>query len=183
MINSSFVNRMVRAAQVDAGLYEEVEADRSATAQAAAVVLLSAAAGGIGAMGVTEMGWVAGLVLGMISALAAWLLWAFVTYIVGTRILGTNRTEADMGQLLRTIGFSASPGIIRVAGVIPFLRGILFFVASIWMLIAMVIAVRQALDYDSTLRAVGVVFIGWVVQALFFLFVFQLAGGVPFLGT
>jgi hypothetical protein len=47
---------------------------------------------------------------------------------------------------LRTIGFSSSPGLIRVLGLIPDLAGIVFFTASIWMLTAMVIAVRQALD-------------------------------------
>jgi hypothetical protein len=67
---------------------------------------------------------------------------------------------------LRTIGFSSAPGLIRVLGIIPILGGIVFFVASIWMLVAMVIAVRQALDYSGTLRAVGVCAIGWVIQVV-----------------
>jgi hypothetical protein len=84
-----------------------------------------------------------------------------------------------VGQLLRTIGFSSSPGLIRVLGIIPGLTGVVFFIASIWMLVAMVIAVRQALDYQSTLRAVGVCAIGWVVQALVLALVFFLFGGAP----
>ena len=86
-----------------------------------------------------------------------------VTYFIGTKILPQPQTNADFGQLLRTIGFSSSPGIIRILGIIPFLYSITSLVASIWMLIAMVIAVRQALDYDSTWRAVGVCLLGWVV--------------------
>ena len=87
-------------------------------------------------------------------------------FFIGTKLLAEPQTQADHGELLRTIGFSSSPGLIRVLGIIPGLTGIVFLVASIWMLIAMVIAVRQALDYQSTLRAMGVCVIGWIVQAI-----------------
>ncbi|MCK5656218.1 MAG: hypothetical protein KAI21_00170, partial [Deltaproteobacteria bacterium] len=87
------------------------------------------------------------------------------------------QTKADVGELLRTIGFSSSPGLIRVLGIIPFLRGLVFLVAGVWMLVAMVIAVRQALDYQSTLRAVGVCIIGWIAQALVLLLLFYFLGG------
>jgi hypothetical protein len=180
-MNNILLNRMVRAAQLDVRLYEEVESDRTATGQAGVVVLLAAVAAGVGAVGGTGMGWIAALLAGLISALLAWVLWAFLTYVIGTRLLATPQTNADFGQMLRTIGFSASPGLIRILGVIPFLRVVVFFVASIWMLVAMVIAVRQALDYESTLRAVGVVFIGWVVQGFCFLLLFRFTGGVAFL--
>jgi len=86
-------------------------------------------------------------------------------------------TKADYGQLLRTIGFSSSPGLIRIVGVIPGLAGLVFLIAGIWMLIAMVIAVRQALDYTSTLRAVGACLIGWVIQAVVMALVFSVFGG------
>jgi hypothetical protein len=84
-----------------------------------------------------------------------------------------------VGELLRTIGFSSSPGLIRVLGIIPGLATLVFLVASVWMLVAMVIAVRQALDYSSTLRAVGVCLIGWIVQGLIFMLLFYLLGGAP----
>jgi ABC-type antimicrobial peptide transport system permease subunit len=87
------------------------------------------------------------------------------------------QTKADYGELLRTIGFSSSPGLLRVFGFIPFLSAIIFFAASIWMLIAMVIAVRQALDYTSTLRAVGVCIIGWIIQMITLMISFSIFGG------
>ena len=102
----------------------------------------------------------------MILALIGWFIWAYLTYIIGTKILPMPKTRADYGELLRTIGFSSSPGLIRVLGIIPGLSKIIFMVAGIWMLVAMVIAVRQALDYPSTLRAVGVCIIGWIIQAI-----------------
>jgi len=93
------------------------------------------------------------------------------------KLLPEPQTKADHGELLRTIGFSSSPGLIRVLGIIPGLGRIVFPIASIWMLIAMIIAVRQALDYKSTSRAIGVCVIGWIIQALIFVFLFGILGG------
>jgi len=160
---SSFADRLIRAAKLDKNLYEEVEADKGALSQALAVVILSSLAAGIGGLGKAGAGSFFG---GMILALIGWFIWAYLTYIIGTKILPTPETRADYGELLRTIGFSSSPGLIRVLGIIPGLARIAFAVAGIWMLIAMVIAVRQALDYTSTMRAVGVCIIGWIIQAI-----------------
>ncbi len=160
---ASIQDRMVRAAKLDVQLYEEVEADQGALGQATGVVILSAVAAGIGNLGT---GGPLGLGIGTIGALVGWYVWALLTYFIGTKFLPEPQTRADYGELLRTIGFSSAPGVIRVFGIIPGLRALVFLVAGIWMLVAMVIAVRQALDYTSTWRAVGVCVIGWVVQAL-----------------
>ena len=80
-----------------------------------------------------------------------------------------------MGELLRTIGFSAAPGMLQVFGIIPSVTIPAFAISSVWMLLSMVVAVRQALDYKSTGRAVAVCVLGWtlaiaiaVVLGLFF---------------
>ena len=159
---ASLQNRMIRAAKLDVHLYEEVEADQGAMVQAMTVVILSALAAGIGS---ANMG-LSGMVIGLIAALIGWYVWAFLTYFIGTKFLAQPQTRADHRELLRTIGFASAPGLIRVLGIIPGLRTPLFLVAGIWMLVAMVIAVRQALDYTSTGRAIGVCVIGWVVQIL-----------------
>ncbi len=158
-----FINRMIRAAKLDANLYEEVEADESAMGQAMGVVILSSLAAGIGNYFVTGFG---GLIWATITALIGWFVWAYLVYFIGVKFLPEPQTSSSPGELLRTIGFSSSPGIIRVLGVIPFLNWILNLVASIWMLVAMVIAVRQALDYKSTGRAVAVCVIGWIVYMI-----------------
>jgi hypothetical protein len=156
--------RMLRAARLEPKLYEEVEADKGAMGQAMAVVVLSAVAAGLGNF--RESGGLSGIVAITVAALVGWFVWAFLTYFIGTRLLPGPETRADMGELLRTTGFSSSPGLIRVLGIVPGLTTPLFFVAALWMLVAMVIAVRQALDYASTGRAIAVCAIGWVVQAL-----------------
>ena len=171
---ASITDRMIRAAKLDVNLYEEVEADKGAMGQAMAVVVLSCVAAGIGTAGTVG---IKGFVLGTIAALVGWFIWAFLTYYIGTRLLPAPQTKADYGELLRTIGFSSSPGVLRVLGIIPMLGNILNFICGIWMLVAMVIAVRQALDYKSTGRAVGVCLIGWIVQIVIFVMFFGLAGG------
>lgn len=172
---SKFIDRIIRAAKLDVDLYEEVEADKTALGQAMGVVVLSSIAAGIGSV---TTGKFTGLVIGTMTALIGWFIWAYLTYLIGTRLLPEPRTRADLGELLRTIGFSSSPGLIRILGIISVLSNLIFFAASIWMLVAMIIAVRQALDYTSTLRAIGVCVIGWIVQILVLMFIFFLFGGV-----
>ena len=166
-------SRMLRAAKLDVNLYEEVEADEGALTQATLVVVLSSLAAGVG--GIFSYGFMA-IIIGTISALIGWYVWAFLTYYIGTKLLPEEQTEADYGQLLRTLGFASSPGLIRVLGVIPGLLGIVNFIASVWMLVTMVIAVRQALDYTSTLRAVVVCVIGWIIQLLIIMLFYALFG-------
>jgi hypothetical protein len=170
---------MLRAAQLDAALYEEVEADPHALGQATLVVVLSSLAAGLGHLGGVAPG---EMLLLTLVTLLGWYVWAYLTYFIGTRWLPGLRTEADWGQLLRTTGFSSAPGIAQIVGVILPEGGgkeLLFLAIAIWMLVAMVIAVRQALDYDSTARAVGVCVIGWVIQLVVGAVVFGLLGEPP----
>jgi hypothetical protein len=175
---TTFANRVLFAAKLNANVYEEVEADPTAMSQAMAVVVLSSVAAGIGSM----QGGAAGIFLGTTMALVGWFVWSYLTYLIGTRLLPGPQTRASYGELLRTIGFSSAPGMIRILGIIPGLMTITFVVSGIWMLMAMVVAVRQALDYRSTWRAVGVCLIGWVIQAAFMAIVFALFGA-PKTGT
>jgi hypothetical protein len=169
-----YLDRIIRAAKLDVNLYEEVEADKGAMGQAMWVVVLSSVAAGIGSTGTTGIN---GIIICAITALIAWYIWAYITYYIGTKILPEPQTKADHGELLRTIGFSSSPGILRILGFIPGIGGIIFMIASVWMLVAMVIAVRQALDYQSTFRAVGVCMIGWIIQAIILMILFMVLGG------
>jgi len=168
---ATFLERVVRAAKLDVTLYEEVENDTMANGQALGVVVLSSVAAGIGAGAGAR-----GLVLGTIASLVGWAFWAWITYLIGTRWLREPGTQADWSQLARTIGFAQAPGLLRVVGVIPFLHGFVFLVTAVWTLVAVVIGVRQALDFTSTLRAVAVCFLGWLVQVVLSALVMTLAG-------
>jgi hypothetical protein len=157
---TAYRDRLLRAIKLDPELYEEVEADKAASGQAALTVVLSSIAAGVG--GAISGGWY-GLLLHTLVALVGWVVWAFLSYFIGTRLLPEPQTQADMGELLRCTGFSSAPGLLQVLGFLPGLGGLIRLAVAVWMLAAFVVAVRQALDYASTVRAVWVCLIGWLV--------------------
>jgi len=173
---ASFVDRVVGAARLDIATYEEVEADTTATPQAMGVVVLAALSAGIGAL--TTGG--TGVVGSLVGALVGWAAWATVIWFIGTKMLPEPQTKSDIGELLRTIGFAASPGLLMVLRLIPLIGGLIALVIWVWQLTATVIAVRQALDYKSSGRAVLVCVIGWVFYLVVLLGIGLLFGIVGF---
>src|ERR1700716_513775 len=141
--SSSIVNRMVRAARLEVPLYEEVEADLTATNQALLVVVMVAVASGVGAAigasiaGVSAPGLVGRLVSGLLSALIGWAVWSYVVYFVGTRFFGGTATY---GELLRTLGFAESPSVLLIFSFIPGVGGILSFAVGVWTIVSSFIA-------------------------------------------
>ena len=161
---STLASRLLGSARLDAESYEEVEADTHANAQAVAVVLLSSLGAALGT-GTTDL---VGIVALIMVAVASWIVWVLLTLLIGTQLLPENATRADFGQVLRTTGFSASPGILRVLGLIPGIGWAVFLVVTVWMLFSFVVAVRQALDYSSTGRALAVCLLGWIIHGVLF---------------
>lgn len=150
---SSIVDRMLRAARLEVPLYEEVEADVTATNQALLVVAVVAVAAGIGQAIAASMaepasrGVVGPIVTGVLGALLGWIVWSYVVYFVGTRFMGGTATY---GELLRTLGFAETPSILLIFSFIPVLGGLISLVALVWRIVAGFIATRQALDIDNT---------------------------------
>ena len=151
----SIVDRMRGAAALDVATYEEVENDLNATGQAAIVVVIVAIASAIGNWGHGASGPIGGL----ISAILGWLSWAGITYFIGTRFFGGTAT---WGELLRTLGFAQSPGVLMFLSIVPILGGFVRLVLGIWMLVAGIVAIRQALDIETG-KAVLVALCGWAV--------------------
>lgn len=162
---TTLARRVLGAATLDRRTYEEVEADAGANGQAVGVVVLASFAGGLGLLGIGTQT-LQSLVVGIIASLIGWMAWAALTYLIGTRLLPEPQTKADVGELLRTIAFASAPGLVRVLAVLPFVGLTIYAIGSIWMLVAMVVAVRQALDYKSTSRAVGVCVVGWALSLI-----------------
>ena len=173
MINL-FINRVFRAIKIDIDLYEEVEKDKKATFQAGIVVVLSSLAAGVGSLHLGASNFLIAPVLSLLS----WYIWAYIIYFVGVKLFGGPTTKSNHGELLRTIGFSSAPGLIRVFGLTPDLMTVTFIGSALWMLACMVVAVRSALDYESLWKALGVVVVAWLFQAIFFLLVITLFRGV-----
>ena len=170
---TSFPGRMIGAAKLDVAIFEEVEADGTATGQAMGVVLLSSLAAGAGS---AALG--AGVIASVVAALLSWVIWAFLTYLVGTRLLPEPQTQANMGQMMRTLGFAQSPGVLRIFGALPGIGPLVLFIVSAWMLVAMVVAVRQALDYTTTWRAAVVCVVAWLAVIVPAVLLLSLFGSV-----
>ena len=164
----SIFDRMKGAAMLDVPTYEEVEADTTATTQAAGVVAIVAVAAAIG--GAREGS--GGIIGGLISAFVGWLIAAGLTYLVGTRVF---KGTATWGELLRTLGFAQAPGVLHVLGVIPLFGGLAIFAAKIWILVASIIAIRQALDFDTG-KAVLTAVVSWLAAMIVMVVVFAALG-------
>lgn len=162
---SGFGERLIRAAKVEVSLYEEVKEDTTSFPQAMATVILASLATGIGVGLHTGFG---AMIIETFIGLLTWFVWALLVFWFGTRLLAEPQTGNDIGRFLRTAGFSSAPGLIRVLGIIPPIQKVVFFVSSLWMLVTVVIAIRQGLNYASTGRAIAVCAIGFVVQLFVF---------------
>lgn len=165
--SASLTDRMLRAARLDVALYNEVEADLNATTQALTVVVISALAGGIGtaigaAMAGRPVGIVGGLVGGILAELIGWAVWSYVMYFVGTRFFGGTATY---GELLRTLGFAYSPGVLQILRFIPVLGGIITLVVFIWRIATGFVAIREALDFESG-KTVATIVIGFIAYII-----------------
>ncbi len=172
------IDRMLGAARLRVDTYEEVERDRGATGQALLVVILVTIASVVGGvLGGEEVDVVRGLVVGIIRGVASWALWALFTWLIGATILRTEDTEADWGQLARGTGFAQTPGLLNVIGFIPVAGLLISLAAFVWTFAAMVVAVRQSLDYTSTMRALVVILLAFIPVLIMNVIVFMLTGG------
>ena len=175
---------MLRAAQLQPALYEEVEADTSATGQALLAVVVVSVVAGIGSgmdqlLGGGGGNFVYGLMYGLAIAIVGWLVWALFAFVFGVSILKGPRTSSTWGELLRTMGFASSPRVLHVFAFLPGVGSIVVFASSLWALVATVIAVRQALDF-CTWRAVLTALVGWLAYMLLWSMAMGLAsGGAP----
>ena len=155
---TSFVHRLVGAATLHVPTYEEIEHDKDATLQAALVILLVGLSSGFG----TRHFDVSGLVSDVVARYFVWFVWAVITWAIGTKIFeGT----ADLGEMLRTLGFCFAPGLLYILGAIPILDYFIRTVIFLWIAVAAVVAVRQALDV-STEKALGTVLAGVAVYII-----------------
>ena len=173
------IGRMIGAAKLNVDTYEEVEADKSATGQALFVVLLVTVASVVGTLLLgDDVDVVRALVVGIIRGVVSWALWALVTMLIGTTILKTEKTEADWGELARTTGFAQTPGILNVLVFVPAVGGLIVLAAFVWSIVAMLIGVRQALDYTSTWRAFFVVLLALIPVLILNGIIIAVTGGV-----
>jgi hypothetical protein len=155
-------NRIVGVFRLSAPVFEEIEHDRTATGQAALVVAGVALLLGLGSgfTAVTGVGnFLQTFITTFVWAFIGWVLWSGISYFVGTSLFGGR---ADMGEMLRVIGFASAP---LALGIIPCIGGL---IGALWAVAAGFVAVRQGLDLDN-LRAMLTVIIGFVIYLMGYL--------------
>jgi hypothetical protein len=183
MATGKLFPRMLRAAKLESQLFEEVEADSTGTGQALLAVVLVSVATGIG-HGISSiiqgeasfLGFISGLFWGIIGSLIVWFIFSLLTFWLGTSIFKGPDTKSTLGELMRTLGFAYSPGLLNIFSFIPFIGPIIPFATWIWTIIASVIAVRQACDF-STGRAVGTVIVAAIIPIIIMVLLALLIGG------
>ena len=164
-MNTLFLNRIFRSVKIDPEVFNEVQKDKNATVSAAVVVILSSSAAGIGAASLGA----SNFILAPIFSLVSWFVWAYIVYFVGVKLFPVSKTKTTQFALLRAIGFSSAPGIIRIFGFNEDLMTVTFIGSAFWMLVCMIVAVKETLNYKSLWKAFGVVIISWFVQAFILL--------------
>lgn len=167
--SSSLFDRMMRAARLDSSLYDEVDADSSATSQAWMVVILTAVATAIGgAIGATITGHpgalAAAVVGGLLTQIIGWVVWTFVVTWVGNTLLGGQATYTRM---LRSLGFAYSPGIFNILNFIPVLGGLITFIVGIWQLVASFVAIREGMQFSNG-KTIATMIVGIVALLIVF---------------
>jgi hypothetical protein len=159
-----FLNRLFRAAKLDVSLYQEIVADAGTMNQALIVVFIYSMAAAYGTFGRAG---VSGTNIGMLTTLLGWYVWAFSTYMIGARFFPEAQTKPDRKALMRALGFASAPGALRVLGFLPGLGIVVLVAATAWMIAAATVGVKQALNYESTSRALGVCIIGMIISLVF----------------
>jgi len=173
-----FISRVIRALLLDINLYEEVENDKSSIWQSMIVVFLASLAAGVYTY---NLGGVKGLIVGTVLAFAGWIVMSFFIYLVGTKLFPGTETKSDIGEILRVLGFAGAPGIFLLVALLPIIRNFVWIVILViwtWRLVAMIIAVRQALDFRSTWSAIWVCVIGLIAYLLVYI-ILLFAYGLP----
>ena len=164
----TFGERVVGALKLDANTFENIERDPTAMGQAVGIVALAALASNLGQIWRLGFGV---MLVGVCSSLVGYVIWSVVVWLAGTKLMPDPATKADFPETFRTIAFAASPGLIGVVTIVPFLGWLLMLVLTpiiwLWSMAAMVVAVRQVLDYSETFKAAIVVLIGFVVFLAF----------------
>ncbi len=183
MASGKLFPRMLRAAKLEPQLYEEVEADTTGTGQAMLAVVLVSLATGIGS-GISAailgsgsiLGFISGLIWGLIASLIVWVIFSLLCFWLGTSVFKGPETKSTMGELLRTLGFAYTPGLLNIFSFIPFIGAIIPFATWVWTVIASVIAVRQACDFTNG-RAIGTVIVAAIIPLVIMIVLAAIIGG------
>jgi hypothetical protein len=168
----SIIDRSLGFIKLDDATYESVERDTSATTEAGIVVALVAVAGAIGA--IDDGG---GAIIGtLIGAFISWIVISYLLFMVGTRLLPSGNTQADLGQLLRVVGYAQVIGVVSIIGIIGDAGEVIAALIGLWGIVMFVKAIKSALEM-STGRAIATAIVSYIVLIIIAAIIGAIFGG------
>ena len=176
---ASFGERVVGAMTLNAATFQEIENDPTAMGQAVGVIALAAVSMGLGWIFYSGL---TGIVWNILSSVVAYAIWAVFIWLFGTKVMPDPATKADFPETFRTVAFAVAPGLLGIITIIPLLGWLLYFAIVLWQLAAMVVAVKEVLDYTDTVKAVIVVVIGMVLYFVVMGMIMAMTVGTAIIG-
>ena len=156
--------RMLRAARMDAQLFEEIVSDPTLQGQSVWVVAIFAMATAFGTFTLISG---TAVNIGLLTTMIGWYIWAFSVFYIGTRILKGDSAPPDRKTIMRVMAFACAPGIFRLLGLIPKTTTLVFIVTSLWMLATAVFGLKKVFPQRSTFKISVVTVVTWIGATLF----------------
>jgi hypothetical protein len=167
------LDRVLRAVRLDPTLYREVAADDRLMGEAALIVLAATLLSAIGT-GIGSRSWVLGFGAELINGfLIGWLLWAVIANLVGDFIGG----RSQLSEMVRALGYANAPRFVGVLGFLPCVGPIFRLAAWLLTIAAGVVAIREAMDFD-TFKALVTAVIGLAAYIIFNMLIGLVYGGL-----
>jgi hypothetical protein len=155
-------DRIIRAIKLDPTLYREVAKSENLLSESVIVVIIVAVVSGIGSLAGSSRPLTAFIMDLFNNLIFGWLLWSLVAYFVGTAFFDG---KSSINEMLRAIGYANAPRLLGLFGFIPCVGWIIVLIGAIFSLIAGVIAIREAMEFDTD-KAIITAIVGFVLYAI-----------------
>ena len=155
-----FLNIIVRSLKLDKTLYKENKYFGEAGIYfAGLIMILDGVAGAVAANTVIKTA------IGMsgLTAILTWFIWAILIYVLGVKIFPDKQTKVSFKKVLTAVGFAHAPGLLRFFAVTPELMIPIIFITQFWIFAALIISIRQILNFKSNLKSFGIVFLSFLI--------------------
>ncbi len=155
-----FLNIIFKSIKLDKSLYTDSGNFGEASIYfAGLIMILDGVAGAVAANTVIKTA------IGMsgLTAILTWFIWAILIYVLGVKIFPDKQTKVSFKKVLTAVGFAHAPGLLRFFAVTPELMIPIIFITQFWIFAALIISIRQILNFKSNLKSFGIVFLSFLI--------------------
>ena len=155
-----FLNIIFKSIKLDKSLYTDSRNFGEASIYfAGLIMILDGVAGAVAANTVIKTA------IGMsgLTAILTWFIWAILIYVLGVKIFPDKQTNVSCKKVLTPVGFAHAPGLLRFFAVTPELMIPIIFITQFWIFAALIISIRQILNFKSNLKSFGIIFLSFLI--------------------